>query len=185
MSGFRPTEAQAQAAPDAGDVADDEIIDFIGARLYEPIIVPRTKYRGKMRVVSRNETFALKAAARKFFEAEGMPLDNHAAFGAEEWTNEIALRMLAVAVRNPRDPSMPLASLDEWRELDDDQVDKLWTDYRDFAERVDPVGQRELTDQEFEAIDRDAKKKRLDLTMLFGSRRLALYAMRLAARPTS
>lgn len=182
MGGFRPTEPQDETLPAQ---LDDEPIDFIGARLFEPVVVPRTKYRGKMRVVSRNETFQLKAEARKFFAAAGMPLDNHAAFGAEEWQNEIALRMLAVAVRNPRDPGLPLASLDEWRELDDDQVDALWVEYRDFALRVDPVGQRELSDEEFARIDKAAKKKDLTSTMLFGSRRLALFAMRLAERRTS
>lgn len=183
MGGFKPTESQDGAL--LVDVDDDEIIDFIGARLFEPVTVPRTKYKGLMRVVSRAETFELKAAARKAFAAAGMPLDNHAAFGAEEWSNEIALRMLAVAVRNPRDVSMPLASLDEWREIDDDQADSLWLTYRDFAERVDPVGQRELSDAEFDAIDRVAKKKDLDTTIAFGSRKLALYAMRSAERPTS
>ncbi|HWU91607.1 MAG TPA: hypothetical protein VN253_30275, partial [Kofleriaceae bacterium] len=100
---FRPTEPR---APIAAEPIDDEIIDFIGSRQFLDVRIPRTPYKGKLRLVARAELFAIKAAARKFFLEHDMPLDNHAAFGGEEWSNELAVRMLAVAVRNPRDPQL-------------------------------------------------------------------------------
>ncbi|HWU86204.1 MAG TPA: hypothetical protein VN253_02970, partial [Kofleriaceae bacterium] len=77
----------------------------------------------------------------------------------------------------------PLA---EWRELDDDQVDGLWRDYLDFAARIDPIGHKpDLTREDVAAIERAAKKAELDLLMSFGSRKLALFAMRSVDPPSS
>jgi hypothetical protein len=177
---FRPTDQS--AAP-----AADEIVDFIGARVFVPIKIPRTEYKGQMRIVSRSETFDLKVEARRHFAERGFPLDNRLAFGAEEWDNEVATRMLAVAIRSPRDPRIPLTSLDEWRELDDDQIDALWREYQDHAARIDPIGHKpDLTPEDVAGIRGAAKKGELALTMSFGSRKLALYAMRsLTDLPTS
>lgn len=177
---FRPTEPQGDAP-----AGDEEEIDFIGARVFEVVTIPRTNYKGRMRVVSRAETFRIKTEARKYFTDEKMPLDNHAAFGAEEWSNEIAIRTLAVAIRNPRDVTLELAPLAEFRDLDDDQVDKLWIDYRDFRAQVDPLGFGELSDADFAAMVAAAKKKQPELLIGFGSSKLVLFAMRLAEPPTS
>jgi hypothetical protein len=177
---FRPIDHG--AAP-----AVDEIVDFIGARVFVPVTIPRTTYKGQMRLVSRREMFELKAAVRRFFSEQGVPLDNHAAFGAEEWTNEEVTRLLAVAVRNPRDPRLQLADVEEWRELDDDQIDALWREYQDHAARIDPIGHKpDLTPEDVAGIRGAAKKGELALTMSFGSRKLALYAMHsLTEPPTS
>lgn len=180
---FKPSEPQDGDPVDAGD----EVIDFIGARVFESVTIPRTKFRGAMRLVSRKELFEIKSAARKELEAAGFKLDAPLATASEEWDNELAVRMLAVAVRNPKDRSLELASLEEWRELDDDQIDRLFRAYLDFAARIDPIGSKpDLSEEEVAGITAAAKKKELDLLMSYGSPKLARFAMRsLTEPPTS
>lgn len=180
---FKPTDLDAQApAPEQ----DEDLVDFIGARRFTPVAIPRTPYKGQMRLVARAEIATLKAEARKFLAGKGLPLDNALASGAEEWDNELAVRFLAIAVRHPTRPDIPLAALDEWRELDDDQLDALWREYNDWAAQIDPIGSKpDLTPEEVAGLSAAAKKGQLDLLMSFGSRKLALYATRSAVPPTN
>ncbi|MBA2718933.1 MAG: hypothetical protein H0U52_06800 [Chloroflexi bacterium] len=155
--------------------------------MHVDIVVPRTQIPAKMRLLSRREEFEAKSEARTAMLDAGYPLGGESReFGtAEQWLVEVAVRMVAVAVREPTNPERALASIDDWRDCDDNQILALWSEYCDLAARLDPVGSNKLTDQELDGIIASAKKKDVDLLMAFGSRRLALFAITSASPPAS
>jgi hypothetical protein len=70
-----------------------------------------------------------------------------------------ALRTLAAGVRDPADHGKAFGTLDEWRDLVDDQLlNACWQAYGEMQERLDPL-ERPLTEEEFGAIEAAVKKK--------------------------
>ncbi len=171
------------SAPTNGsaDAATNGLADVIGARPFVDVVVPRTAIAGRMRLVTRREMSEIRAEARTSLTKAGFPIDGAAAvsLGAvEEWNSEIAVRVLAIAVRDPKDVELALASVEEWEECDDDQLGGLFDEYQAFAARIDPLGSAvELSDQEHNAIIEAAKKKDRDLLMSFGSPKLVSFAI--------
>ncbi len=160
-----------------------------GGRAHLDVVVPRTEIRGRMRLISRSEFAQVKADARKYFAALKMPQDPSGLAAAglfEEWSLELATRVIAIAVRDPNDESKPLAILDEWRDCDDDQIDQLFARYQDYREQLDPLGpESKLSKEDCEEIGRLAKKGEASLLMQFGSWRLARFAISSALPPAS
>ena len=153
------------------------------------VTVPRTTVRALMRVITRSERFQATADARAHLQASGFPIDATAgvSLGAsEQWLYELALRTLAAALRDPEDSSEPLASIEEWRECDDDQIDAMWEQYESHRAKVDPLGANvSLTTDDVAQITAAAKKGDASLLMAFGLRRLALYVTTTACPPAS
>lgn len=168
-----------------------------GAPVYVDVVIPRTTIAGKMRLLGRHESLSIRAEAMLAFAEKKIAIDPNG-FTApgilNEWNCEIAVRHLAIAVRDPADPTKPLGSLVDWRGddqrlgCDDDQIAALWQQYQDLRERLDPLAAPEqLTEAEHAALLSAAKKKppEIDLLTSFGSRKLAALAISLADRPAS
>jgi hypothetical protein len=173
---LRPTEPRSSAATELAERA------LTGARVFVDITIPRTEIRGKMRLVSRAELFAINATARRELQEAGFPVDGTAitALGAsEQWQYEIGARTLAIAVREPGNVERALASVEEWRECDDDQIAALYQQYTDLAHRIDPLGDEGngLTEIEIEQLTAAAKKKDSGILISFGSRKLASFIL--------
>lgn len=175
-------------APAAAKADVRSLAEMIGARRHVDIVVPRTEIRGKMRLCSRAEELEANADARRTMIEAGFPVDTgaHSALGGTiHWSLEVAVRMLAVAVRELENTERALASVDEWRECDDQQILALQTRYQDLVAELDPLGANALTDGQLAGLTAAAKKKDADLLMAFGSRLLALFAITSADQPAS
>jgi hypothetical protein len=155
------------------------------ARLHVDVTIPRTAIKARMRLVSRDEAFAIKSSVfgqfKDAFDAQVNSLT------VAEWNNEVAVRHLAAAVRDPADETRPLARLEDWRACDDDQIAALWEQYQDLRDKLDPLGEdaAPLTEREFGELEAASKKKDVAVLTSFGSRKLARYAIILASRPAS
>jgi hypothetical protein len=145
-----------------------------GARIHVEVTVPRTTVRGQMRVLSLHEQSSIRYEAREFLLGRKFPepLNAH-----REWHEEIAVRTLAVAVRNPHDLDNSLATLEAWSQCDEGQIDPLWQRYKDLQESLDPLGRERMDEAEYLAIKDAAKKKDPILLMSFGSSKLAAFAI--------
>lgn len=169
--------------------SSDDGVRALGAREHVDVTVPRTSVKGRMRLVGRSEALAITTGTIASFKAAGLINDQGLVFGvaSDDWNGEIAVRYLAVAVRDPKDERKPLASLDEWRECDDDQIESLWSEYRDMRERLDPLGDGNamLSDSDLAMLESAVKKKESALLMSFGSRKLATFMLTSAERPAT
>lgn len=157
---------------------------MLGARVHVDITIPRTSIAGKMRLISRSESFEATAEARRFLVANGFPtegeLSSVASLGtSDEWQMEMIARTLQKAIRDPRNTALELAPIEEWRDCDDDQLLSLWRDYKDLGTRIDPIGTKVLNEQQVALLEEFAKKKDPELLMDFGSRILALWSISL------
>lgn len=161
----------------------------VGARVHVDVTIPRTQIKGRMRLVVRHEVAALRSETYAFFAAEERavtPATLALPAVLEDWNAEIAVRHLAIAVRDPADESKPLASLDEWRELDDDQIGALLGEYKDLGARLDPIAlDTHLTSEEEAALRAAAKKGDVEILMSFGCLKLAIFATTSADPPAS
>jgi hypothetical protein len=176
MPSLRPTQPKTLDEQAAAELVERKL----AAPVFVDVVVPRTNVAGRMRLVTRAERLQAHADTRRFLEKQGFPIDASAAssLGAhEQWQYELGLRLLAAAVRHPEDAELPLASVDEWRECDDDQIDALYTRLEDLRAEHDPLGAGELTREDVTAIIAAAKKKDAAVLMSFGSRKLALFAI--------
>jgi hypothetical protein len=172
-----------QADPqDADGIDGDALADAVlGARVFVDVTIPRTALAGRMRLLSRGERRMVTAAARKELAAKGFPVDVNAvvALGAtDEWNAEIAIRTLAIAVRDPKNAGHVLGTLEDWQELDDEQIGALWARYEDLRAELDPLADSAtVTEADLGAIRDAAKKKELTLLMSYGSQKLARFAI--------
>jgi hypothetical protein len=172
-----PAELEATAASILG-----------GAREHVDVAIPGTGATGRLRVLTRSESLTVKAEALAAFKERG--LVNHdgtiAAAATDDWRCEIAARHLAVAVREHDDGS-PLAPLDDWRELTDEQISAPWDRYQDLRDRLDPLGadSTRLTADELAVLRAAAKKKDTVVLRSFGLHKLALFATTSADPPAS
>lgn len=163
---------------------------LIGERRHVDIIIPRTTVRAKMRLVSRGERFDAIADARRALAQAGMPIDASAVAGlgsGESWNYELAVRLLAIAVRDPDNTTYQLATVEEWRECDDEQLDALYAQFTDLVAELDPLGENGpgLSPEELAALTAAAKKGDVTVLMSYGSRKLALWARTSAAQPAT
>lgn len=181
MSRLRPSTSEADPI--------EERVDRLGSTVHVDIVIPKTSTRAKLRICKRSEISAARAETRRYLEAEGFPVDATAVTSlgsGDEWQYELSVRIIATAVRDPKDPTRALASIEEWREeCDDDQIAALMKMYDDHCEREDPIGQASLTEAELAQLVAAAKKKDADSLMAFGSRKLALFAITSANLPAT
>jgi hypothetical protein len=193
-SRFNPTSpARPAPGPDATAAAAERaerLVDAVlGAVAFRDVAVPRTQVKGRMRLLTRAETAQVNVDLRRemadrYHLTEPTP-GMFEAFA--EYREERVLRTIAVAMRDPADPSRPLADLDEWATCDDQQLVALWEAYKDLQDELDPLGPSApgLTGEEVAALKAAAGKGEADLLMSYGSRRLALFVITSAAPPPS
>ncbi len=177
---FRPTTPRPAASSSETSPPPEQVADFIGARVHVDIVIPRTNVAGKMRLVSRKEEFEVDAETRAWLAEYGFPIDGtgHAALGTSvTWSYERQARILAIAVRDPKNPALALATADEYRDLDDDQLDALGARYRDLQLQLDPIGTVSITPAELDKMLDAAKKKDVVSLMQFGCSKLARFAI--------
>lgn len=153
----------------------------VGARVHVEVTVPRTQVKGRMRVLSRSETRAVRFEARAKLQELGIVGDVD---GIREWNEEIATRTLAVAVRALKGDEV-LASLEAWEECDDDQINALWSRYKDLCNELDPLADTKLSEADAQQIAAAAKKKDSILLTSYGSLKLAAYAISMAELPST
>lgn len=177
---LRPTESNAVKIG-AG------LAENLGARVHIDVTIPRTSIAGRMRLVDRSESLAITAETRRLFKTIGLIDDQGRVVSADDWNAEIAVRHLALAVRNPEDTGKPLDSLEEWRLCDDDQIEALWSSYRDLRQQIDPLSDEStpVSDADLETMRTAVKKKESSVLMSFGSRKLASFILTSAEQPAS
>lgn len=172
-----PAELEATAASVLG-----------GAREHVDVAVPGTDAAGRMRVLSRSESLTVKAEALAAFKERGLVNADGtvAAVALDDWRCELAARHLAIAVRAHED-GPPLAPLDDWRELTDEQISGPWDRYQDLRDRLDPLGAEAspLTADELAVLRAAAKKKDSGVLRSFGLHKLALFATTSVDPPAS
>jgi hypothetical protein len=159
-----------------------------GTRQHVDVAIPRTTIKARMRLVTRTEALSIKADAHRQFQSQALTTPQGVnPLTVADWNLEIAVRHLAVAVRNPADESSALSTLEEWRECDDDQIAALWEQYQDLRDRLDPVGDdaTPVTEHELAELELAAKKKAAAVLMSYGSRKLARYVITLVGQPAS
>jgi hypothetical protein len=150
-----------------------------GARVHVEVTIPRTAIRGQMRVLSLHEQAAVRYEAREFLLGRKFvePLNTY-----REWHEEIAIRTLAVAVRNPHDLDDTLATLEAWSQCDEGQIDPLWQRYKDLQDSLDPLARPTMDEAEYLAMQDAAKKKDASLLMSFGCSKLAAFTISMAGQ---
>ncbi len=178
---FRP--GTPSAAPDSGAGG---LADAIGARIYVDVVVPRTQIAAKLRLLSRSEMSEVKVATLYALNQMGIDKSTPIDVYAQELNAERDARIVSLAVRDPRDVTKPLASIEDWRQLDDDQIIAMFVQYNDLANRLDPLGETmELSVEEIAAMTSAAKKKLADILLSYGSRKLALFAISTVEQPST
>lgn len=151
------------------------LAELLGARVFVDVTVPRTTIRGRMRLVSRTEAAIINADARRHFVTDlGIEVDASTLLRPgvmDNWNAEVAIRHIAIAVRDPDDESKPLGDLVEWCECDDDQISALWLDYKNLASRLDPLSDAAdgLTEDQLAELRTLLKKKGGTPSSLFES----------------
>lgn len=159
-------------------------VELAGARIFVDVTIPRTSVRGRLRLLTRGEMKSVRLECRKATAHLG--LQSPQLDITREWNEEVATRILAIAVRHPDDETKPLASLADWEECEDDQIGALYQAYQDHADQLDPLAaEASLSDVEVLEIRDAAKKKQGLLLMSYGSQKLAAYAITTAALPSS
>jgi hypothetical protein len=176
----------AKADNTAAQVRAERLASAMGTRVHVPVTIPRTQVSGSMRLLSRSEQLAVKTEAilalKKIPDVMWM-----AGVAREDFNAELAIRTLAIAVRDPVDPKLALDDVQAWRDLlDDEQIGAVYHQYEDLRVQLDPLGEAvALTEEEFRAIEAAVKKKDASLLMRFGLRKLALFATTLGEPPAS
>lgn len=103
---------------------------------------------------------------------------------AAQWEAERALRVLAVAARDPDNHAIPFGSLEEWGELDNDVIIAAWHAFADVRDRLDPVA-LELDVEDMIAIGVAVKKKDASLLRTFGVVKLSAWLATTGGLPSS
>lgn len=188
MNKLRPQTPR--STPSDTDEPDSMGGDFrsniLAARVHVDIVIPRTSTAAKMRLISRREEFEVDVDARAALANEGLPIDA-AAFGGpgvmQAWTYERSVRLLQKAVRDPKNTNRELATVDDWRECDDDQIATLMLEYRDLGERLHPSAERHKpTSEELETMTAAATSEDVEKLVAFGAVKLARLVLTLSAQ---
>lgn len=187
MSKLRPDAPSGTPAPPPAPRRSGELVaGLLEGEVLVDVDVPRTSIAGKMRLLRRREARQVRVDCRTALAAIGLAsLTPGIVESYTEWDDENVTRTLAIAMRDPDDVEQPLASLEDWEGCDDEQLAALWARYTDLEAELDPLGERAppLSEPEEAALRAAAKKADAPALRSFGSRRLALFAITLAATP--
>lgn len=154
----------------------------------DDVTIPRTTVVGRMRLVTRTEAMAIKAQLTAEFSRKGLLSSTGQVFdvAAEDWRLELCARTMAAAVMDPVDPTNPLAPVEDWRALDDDQLSAVLDAYSDLRDRLDPLGEQAvLSESEVLMLRAASKKKDAAILRSFGLHRLVSFVITTADQPAS
>lgn len=124
----------------------------------------------------------LEAAIRR--EMRRLEVGELALDTAAQYEAERALRVLAVAVRDPDRHEVAFGSLEEWGQLDNDLIIVSWHAFQDVRERLDPVA-TPLTPDEMIAIGVAVKKNDASLLRSFGVVKLSAWLASTGGPPST
>lgn len=135
-----------------------------------------------MQILGSTTMEEIEAATWKHMEALGLPpLQIHVGtFNLHRFR-----RVLAAAVRSPKDHDQAFGTLEEWGEESDDVLTAGIMLYKDTKARLDPTTNPELTDEQAEAILDEFKKKDFKGLRSFGAATLASWLLSGAVQPSS
>lgn len=114
----------------------------------------------------------IEAATRK--EMRRLEIGDLNVETAAPYYTEQAIRVLAIAVRDPDAHEVAFGNLEEWGELDNDVISVAWHAFGDIRERLDP-NHAELTADDVLAIELAVKKKDPALLRSFGVAKLSAW----------
>lgn len=117
----------------------------------------------RIELIGARDSQEIVAAIYRVMRDRDVPI---AAFTAEDYEAEKALRTLAIGVVD-RATRKPFGSLDEWERLDGFAVNAAWQAYCDVAIRLDPLSQP-LTAAERDDLADAFKKKAASSLRAFG-----------------
>lgn len=157
---------------------------LVAGRIMVDVEVPRTQpvARGKLRRLTRSEEEQVSHDLGVWLEqakGRGLPPPLRGELDGQE-----AVRTLAIAVRDPADPSRPLATLEEWCHADDGQVGTVYARYLDMVAETD-LFRGDLGAEERAEIAAAVKKKDATRLLAFGARRLTAFLLGLESPPES
>jgi hypothetical protein len=182
---LRPKTAPATAPPTSAPTAEARLDALLaGCREHVDIVVPRTdpSVRGKLRRLTRGEEEELSIELGRWRKAAidwGTPPESRLELSSQE-----AVRTVAIAVRDPADPSRPLASLNDWRQADDGQIGAVYQQYLDLVDRTDVFRDHLATDERAE-IEDAVRKKDVARLLSCGARKLTAWLLTSASQPAS
>lgn len=179
---LRPKSSAAATEPSSADARLGAVL--AGARRHVDIEVPRTQpvARGKLRRLTRAEEEQVSQDLGVWLheaQRRGMPPPLRLELDAQE-----AARTLALAVRDPVEPSRPLATLEEWGEADDGQVGEVYRRYLDLVAETE-LFRSDLTPEQLAEIADAVKKKDATRLLAFGARPLTAFLLGLESPPES
>jgi len=103
---------------------------------------------------------------------------------AGKYEVEQAMRVLAVAARDPDDRAKSFGTIEEWGELDVDVLNLAWHAFGDVRERLDPVA-LPISAEDMVAIGVAVKKKDAPLLRTFGVVTLSAWLASMVDPPST
>lgn len=94
-------------------------------------------------------------------------------------------RILAAAVRDPANHAEPFGTLEEWGDEPDEVLALAVAGYKDVKQRLDPVNDVELTEDQAGELMEAFKKKDFQQLRSFGSVTLATWLLSGAVQPSN
>lgn len=179
---LRPKGGAASPAPAPRSAESRLAAVLAGSRTWVDIEIPRTSpvARGRMRRLTRAEEEQVSTDLGVWLrvaQERGMPPPLRGELDSQE-----AVRVLAIAVRDPADPAQPLASLEDWGAADDGQVGAIYRRYLDLVDETD-LFRDDLTPEQTAEIRDAVKKKDVTRLLAFGARKLTAYLRGLESQP--
>lgn len=122
--------------------------------------------------------------------AEMRALDLHplgSGANALAFDTEKAVRTLARAVRDADDPThaTPFGTTEQWSGLDEDLITAAWVAYVDTRQRLNPLADVTISDDDVAVIRAAIEKKRPTALPGFGAAKLWLYLLTTASPPAT
>lgn len=103
---------------------------------------------------------------------------------AGNWEAERAMRVCAIAVRDPDDHAAPFGTLEQWGELDNDVIGPAWTAFGEVRDELDPLSQP-LGEDDVLAISIAIKKKDVASLRKFDAVKLRAYLLSTESPPST
>lgn len=156
-----------------------------GARVLHPFVIPRLDLPAVMTLVPHYRSQAIDAAVAD--EMRRLKLEASVT-NERNFESEKACRMLAEAVLDPeavaRNEYIPLGSVSDWGQLDDDVIADVWRLFLDLRFALDPI-ECPITRDDEEVIWEALKKKNPQLLRFCGVRRLSSFMLSMGDRLAS
>ncbi len=179
----------AAAAPATAETRLAAVLAGASTRALVDVEVPGTGLVGKMRLLEHQEeeqiTFAVAQWMRQKYDehqvSDDLVATASAGLVAAAHRHVLAL---AIAVRDPDDPSKPLGTAADWARLNKDtQIGPVWDAYQDLLEQLDPLDLGRLDAADATAMLDALKKKDTSQLLSFGAKKLCALLLASEKQP--